>query len=125
LSARIIPDLSDKGEFFVIPAILGASSFFQQRLMPPQGDPMQQKMMQYVLPGIFIVMMLYLPAGLGVYMLTNTWLGIAQQVGVERYLRAKTQGPAGIEVREKPTKSPADEPKSAPALGKGKARVRG
>lgn len=125
LSARIIPDLSDKGAYFVIPAILGASSFFQQRLMPPQGDPMQQKMMQYMLPGIFVVMMLYLPAGLGVYMLTNTWLGIAQQVGVERYLSRKTQGPTGIEVREKPAKSPGDESKSAPALGKGKARVRG
>jgi YidC/Oxa1 family membrane protein insertase len=124
LSARIIPDLSDKGEYFVIPAILGASSFIQQKLMPPQGDPMQQKMMQYMLPGIFIVMMLYLPAGLGVYMLTNTWLGIAQQVAVERYLQAKTQGPATIEVREKPVKSSGDEPKS-PALGKGKARVRG
>jgi YidC/Oxa1 family membrane protein insertase len=125
LSARIIPDLSDKGEYFVIPAILGASSFFQQKLMPPQGDPMQQKMMQYMLPGIFVVMMLYLPAGLGVYMLTNTWLGIAQQVAVERYLSRKTQGSAGIEVREKPEKSSGDETKSAPALGKGKARVRG
>jgi YidC/Oxa1 family membrane protein insertase len=125
LSARIIPDLSERGEYFVIPAILGASSFFQQKLMPPQGDPMQQKMMQYMLPGIFIVMMLYLPAGLGVYMLTNTWLGIAQQVAVERYLQGKTQGPATIEVREKPTKSSGDEAKSTPALGKGKARVRG
>lgn len=125
LSAAVIPDLSDAGKYFVIPAILGASSFFQQKLMPPQGDPMQQKMMQYMLPGIFVVMMLYLPAGLGVYMLTNTWLGIAQQVAVERYLQAKTQGPATIEVREKPVKSSGDEAKSTPALGKGKARVRG
>ncbi len=125
LSARVIPDLSDAGKFFVIPAILGASSFFQQRLMPPQGDPMQQKMMQYLLPGIFVVMMLYLPAGLGVYMLTNTWLGIAQQVAVERYLKAKTQGSADIEVREKPVKTSGDDEKSPPALGKGKARVRG
>ena len=31
----------------------------------------------------------------------------------------------GIEVREKPEKSSGDETKSAPALGKGKARVRG
>jgi YidC/Oxa1 family membrane protein insertase len=58
-------------------------------------------------------------------MLTNTWLGIAQQVAVERYLSRKTQGSAGIEVREKPEKSSGDETKSAPALGKGKARVRG
>jgi YidC/Oxa1 family membrane protein insertase len=125
-----IPDLSAEGKYFIIPLVLGASSFFQQKLMPPQGDPMQQKMMQYMLPGIFLVMMLFLPAGLGVYMLTNTWLGIAQQVGVERYLRNKTQGTtAGIEVREKPSagdKTPGGDPnKSPPALGKGKARVRG
>jgi YidC/Oxa1 family membrane protein insertase len=120
-----IPDLSDKGLYFIIPAVLGASSFFQQKLMPPQGDPMQQKMMQYMLPGVFVVMMLYLPAGLGVYMLTNTWLGIAQQVAVERYLKNKSAGTAaGIEVREKPQKSTGDD-KSTPALGKGKARVRG
>jgi YidC/Oxa1 family membrane protein insertase len=123
-----IPDLSAPGKYYIIPIVLGASSFFQQKLMPPQGDPAQQKMMQYMLPGIFLVMMLFLPAGLGVYMLTNTWLGIAQQIGVERYLRAKTAGGGGeIEVREKSPskKTPGDDSKSAPALGKGKARVRG
>jgi len=117
-----IPDLSAPGKYFIIPIVLGASSFIQQKLMPPQGDPAQQKMMLYLMPGIFTAMMLFLPAGLGVYMLTNTWLGIAQQVGVERYLKTREQGVSGIEVREKA--SGGDE-KSTPALGKGKARVRG
>jgi YidC/Oxa1 family membrane protein insertase len=117
------PDLSAPDRFFVIPIVLGASSFVQQKLMPPQGDPAQQKMMLYLMPGIFTVMMLFLPVGLGVYMLTNTWLGIAQQVLVERYLNARLgAGPKGIEVREK-TSGDGDKP--APALGKGKARARG
>jgi YidC/Oxa1 family membrane protein insertase len=117
------PDLSAPDRFFVIPIVLGASSFVQQKLMPPQGDPAQQKMMLYLMPGIFTVMMLFLPVGLGVYMLTNTWLGIAQQVLVERYLNSRLgTGPKGIEVREK-TSGDGDKP--APALGKGKARARG
>lgn len=117
-----IPDLSSPGKYFIIPIVLGASSFIQQKIMPPQGDPAQQKMMLYLMPGIFTAMMLFLPAGLGVYMLTNTWLGITQQVLVERYLKTRDQGGSGIEVREK---APGGDEKSAPALGKGKARVRG
>ncbi|WP_437736649.1 membrane protein insertase YidC [Sorangium sp. So ce1335] len=129
----VIPDLSAPGKYFIIPIVLGASSFIQQKLMPPQGDPAQQKMMLYLMPGIFTAMMLFLPAGLGVYMLTNTWLGIGQQVLVERYLKARDERAGGIEVREVATaepqsamkKTPGDDDKSAPALGKGKARVRG
>lgn len=130
----VIPDLSAPGKYFIIPIVLGASSFIQQKLMPPQGDPAQQKMMLYLMPGIFTAMMLFLPAGLGVYMLTNTWLGIGQQVLVERYLKAKDERAHGIEVKVVETaearpvvkeKTPGDDDKSAPALGKGKARVRG
>jgi YidC/Oxa1 family membrane protein insertase len=70
-------------------------------------------------------MMLFLPAGLGVYMLTNTWLGILQQLLVERYLKATKAGAQGIiEVREEKTDGGGDD-KPAPALGKGKARARG
>jgi YidC/Oxa1 family membrane protein insertase len=112
-----IPDLSSPGKYFIIPIILGASSFLQQKIMPPQGDPAQQKMMLYMMPGIFTVMMLFLPAGLGVYMLTNTWLGILQQLGVEKYLQAKTGG--AIEVKEKkgPPDTGGSEPKSTSKRG--------
>jgi len=48
------------------------------------GDPAQQKMMMYMLPAVFTVMMLFLPSGLGIYMLTNSVLGILQQQAVER-----------------------------------------
>jgi YidC/Oxa1 family membrane protein insertase len=84
------PDLSAPDVFYVLPVLLGASSFLQQLLMPMQGDAMQQKMMRYLMPGMFTVFMLFLPAGLGIYFLTNTWLGIIQQLAVERFY--KTQG---------------------------------
>ena len=63
-----------------------------------------------------------LPAGLGVYMLTNTWLGMVQQVLMERYIKSKSGPSATIEVREKTL---GDGGKPTPALGKGKARARG
>jgi len=118
----VIPDLSAPGKYYIIPILLGGSSFIQQKLMPPQGDPQQQKMMLYMMPAVFTFMMLVLPAGLGVYMLTNTWVGICQQLAVERYMKAKAGSSGTIEVKEK---TPGDGDKSAPALGKGKARVRG
>jgi YidC/Oxa1 family membrane protein insertase len=119
-----IPDLSAPGRYLIIPIVLGASSFLQQKLMPAQGtDPAQQKMMMYMMPGIFTFMMLFLPAGLGVYMLTNSVLAIGQQLVVERWLKAHGSGPTEqIKVREKPSD---DGGKPAPALGKGKARARG
>ncbi len=88
---------------FVLPWLLGVTSFLQQRIMPPgQMDPAQQKMMQYLMPSIFTAMMLFLPSGLGVYMFTNSVLGIAQQLAVERYYAKQAAAkPGEIAVREK------------------------
>jgi YidC/Oxa1 family membrane protein insertase len=78
-------DLSAPDPYFVLPIVIGAASFVQQRMMPQQADMAQQKMMQYMMPAIFTVMMLFLPSGLGIYMLTNSVLGIVQQQAVERF----------------------------------------
>lgn len=109
-----IPDLSAPGKYFIIPAALGASSFLQQHLMPMQGDPLQQKMMKYFMPAMFTAFMLFLPAGLGIYFLTNTWLGIVQQLAVERYYKAR-------EAREGQSAPVAEssEKKDEPGPGKG------
>jgi YidC/Oxa1 family membrane protein insertase len=82
------PDLSQPDRFYVLPFIIGGTSFVQQKMMPMQGgDPAQQKMMLYMMPGMFTVFMLFLPAGLGVYMFTNGVLGIVQQQAVEWHAR--------------------------------------
>jgi YidC/Oxa1 family membrane protein insertase len=87
------PDLSEPDPLFILPFIIGATNYLQQKMMPMQGDPAQQKMMLYLMPGMFIVMMLFLPAGLGVYMFTNGLLGILQQQAVEAHARrALTKG---------------------------------
>jgi YidC/Oxa1 family membrane protein insertase len=84
------PDLSLPDPLFVLPFVIGATSFVQQKMMPMQGDPAQQKMMLYMMPAMFTVFMLFLPAGLGVYMFTNGVLGIIQQQLVERHARRAT-----------------------------------
>ncbi|NRA32513.1 MAG: membrane protein insertase YidC [Polyangiaceae bacterium] len=85
------PDLSEPDPYFVLPLIIGVVFFLQQKLMPMQGgDPMQQKMMMYFMPGMFTVFMLFLPAGLGVYMFTNSLLAITQQQVVEWHTKRST-----------------------------------
>jgi YidC/Oxa1 family membrane protein insertase len=123
---------------FILPILLGATTFLQQKIMPAQMDATQQKMMTYLIPGVITVMMLFLPTGLGVYMFTNSLLGIVQQLAVERYLSKQAPGKPEITVRENDndkndssdgsdggSTSRSDEKKSALplALGKGKARV--
>ena len=77
-------DLSAPDPYYVLPIVLGSLMIVQQKLVPQQGmDPMQQKMMMYMMPAIFTFMMLFLPAALGVYSLTNSVLGILQQLIVE------------------------------------------
>lgn len=85
------PDLSLPDPYFVLPFVIGGTSFIQQKMMPMQGDPAQQKMMLYMMPAMFTVFMLFLPSGLGVYMFTNGVLGIIQQQSVEWHVRRTTK----------------------------------
>ncbi|HEY1691016.1 MAG TPA: membrane protein insertase YidC [Polyangiaceae bacterium] len=125
-------DLSAPDPFFVLPIVLGAAMIVQQRITPQQGmDPMQQKMMNWLMPGVFTVMMLFLPAALGVYMLTNSLLGISQQVVTQRLFPnigapvadAGKDAGKGIVVKQDKKQSKDQGAAPAAALRKGKARV--
>jgi YidC/Oxa1 family membrane protein insertase len=73
-----IHDLSAMDPYFILPLIMGASMFIQQKLNPAPTDPMQAKIMQFM-PVIFTVMFLFFPSGLVLYWVVNNVLGIAQQ----------------------------------------------
>lgn len=124
-----IPDLSAPGLYYIIPAALGLSSLLQQHLMPMQGDAMQQKMMKWMMPAMFTVFMLFLPAGLGIYFLTNTWLGIGQQLAVERYYKSQTpteddkDEKVEDEADEPSTKTSKTEKKGGPRAKRAKAET--
>ena len=82
-----LPDLAAKDPFFILPLIMGASMWFQQRLNPPPADPIQARIMQ-MLPVVFTVFFLWFPSGLVLYWVTNNVLSIAQQV----YINKKING---------------------------------
>jgi YidC/Oxa1 family membrane protein insertase len=85
-------DLSAPDPYFSLPLALGALMFVQQKMSPATGgDPLQQKMMMYMMPGMITSFMLFLPAGLCLYMFTNSALSITQQRVIEA--RLAKQGP--------------------------------
>ena len=80
-----IKDLSAMDQYFILPLIMGASMWFQQRLNPPPPDPMQAKVMQWM-PVIFTFFFLWFPAGLVLYWVANNLLSIAQQYVITKQI---------------------------------------
>ena len=85
-----ITDLSIKDPFFILPIIMGATMFIQQRLNPTPPDPMQAKVMK-LMPIIFTFFFLWFPAGLVLYWVVNNCLSIAQQWYITRSIEAATK----------------------------------
>jgi YidC/Oxa1 family membrane protein insertase len=85
-----ITDLSIPDPFFVLPALMTASSLVQTWLNPTPPDPVQAKMM-WIMPMIFSVMFFFFPAGLVLYWFTNNVLSIAQQWMINRGIEASTK----------------------------------
>jgi YidC/Oxa1 family membrane protein insertase len=89
-----ITDLSVKDPFFILPLIMGGAMFFQQKLNPQVGDPVQVKVMQ-VMPIIFTAFFAFFPAGLVLYWVTNTLLSIAQQWKINKVVEAEAKQKKG------------------------------
>jgi len=73
-----IRDLTAADPYFVLPILTGVLMFVQQRTQPTPPDQ-QQKMMMYLTPVMFTAFSIFLPAGLTIYILTNTLLTFLQQ----------------------------------------------
>ena len=72
-------DLSAPDPYYITPVLLGVFMVAQQKLMPSAtADPAQKKMMM-IMPVMFSVFMLFLPAGLVIYILVNTVTSVTQQ----------------------------------------------
>ena len=79
-----IDDLATKDPYFVLPLLMGATMFLQQRITPTNfTDPMQEKIMRW-LPVIFTFFFLTRPAGLTLYWFVNNLCSVAQQFAVNR-----------------------------------------
>src|SRR5690606_25735615 len=73
-----LPDLTQPDPYYILPVAMGGLMFLQTRMNPTAGDAAQAKMMMWMMPGIFVVMMLFLPSGLGVYIFANIVLSLIQ-----------------------------------------------
>ncbi len=93
-----ITDLSQPATLFVLPGldfpirllplIMGASMFVQQKMTPTTGmDPMQAKMMLIMMPTMMLFISYTFPSGLVLYWTVSNLLGIAQQY----WIRSKMQ----------------------------------
>ncbi len=78
-----IHDLSTKDPYYVLPLLMGATMFIQQKLNPPPPDPVQAKVMM-ALPFIFTLFFAFFPSGLVLYWVTNSTLSILQQWYITR-----------------------------------------
>lgn len=79
-----LDDLTQRDPYYIMPVALTGMMFLQSRLQPATGDSAQQKMLMYGMPLMFGVMGLWFPAGLTVYITTNTILGLAHTLWMKR-----------------------------------------
>ena len=80
-----IEDLSAMDPYFILPILMGISMWLMQSLNPAPPDPMQAKIMTYM-PIAFTFLMMWFPAGLVLYWLSNNLLSFAQQYVVTRQI---------------------------------------
>ena len=78
-----INDLSSRDPIFVLPTLMGAAMFWQQKLNPKPPDPMQAKIMM-AMPVMFTVFFMFFPSGLVLYWLTNSIFSTLQQWRINR-----------------------------------------
>ena len=74
-----ITDLSRMDPYYVLPILMGASMYYQQKLTPNNfTDPIQEKVFKY-LPVIFTFFFITFPSGLVLYWFINNLFSIGQQ----------------------------------------------
>jgi YidC/Oxa1 family membrane protein insertase len=84
-----IQDLSARDPYFILPGIMAIAMFVQYKLNPTSPDPTQAKIMM-IMPIAMSAMFAFFPAGLVLYYVTNTILGVAQQWNINRRVGLNT-----------------------------------
>ncbi len=93
-----IDDLSQPATLFTIPGlefpvrllpiIMGASMFVQQKMTPTTGmDPAQARMMLIMMPGMMLLISYTFPSGLVLYWTVSNLLGIAHQYWIRKKMQ--------------------------------------
>lgn len=78
-----IRDLSDKDPTYIMPLLMGATMFIQQKMTTVSADPTQMKMMSFM-PIFFTFIFLNFPSGLVLYWLVTNVLSIGHQFYINK-----------------------------------------
>lgn len=129
-----MPDLTQSDPYYIMPVLLTGMMFAQTKLSPTTATGAQQKMLMYGMPAMFGVFSLFFPAGLTLYIFTNTLLTAVHNLYVRRERKAAEAGATGggkgggesvaspqvidVEAEEKPAAE--ESVASAPTPGAGK-----
>jgi YidC/Oxa1 family membrane protein insertase len=93
-----VKDLSAQDPMYILPIVMIVTMFILQRMTPmTTADPAQQRMMM-IMPLMFGIMFFRFPSGMVLYWLTGNLAQIAQQLIINRYMRA----PDPLHVNRKP-----------------------
>ncbi len=106
-----INDLSQPDPFYILPVVMGATTFISQKLTPTQTDP-KMKPMLYIMPFFMTFIFLNFPSGLVLYYTFFNLFQMAQQL----YINRKYHGPA------LPAKQPAAAVAGGGSVAPGKGR---
>ena len=81
--------------FNLLPILLGAAMFAQQKLTPtsaPSTNPQaaqQQKMMMWMMPIMMLLFLYRAPSGLNLYIMSSTAAGVVEQYIIRKHIREK------------------------------------
>lgn len=106
-----IDDLTNSDPLHILPVVLMVTMFAQARLTPtaPTTDPnqkLQQRMMQYGLPLMFGVMSFVFPAGLTLYIFTNTILSALHSIYMNKFDKKSLELAAKIKAAQEASEKP-------------------
>ncbi|MHC4285674.1 MAG: YidC/Oxa1 family insertase periplasmic-domain containing protein, partial [Planctomycetota bacterium] len=94
-TAIIVPLLGWKIESLnLLPLMMGLAFYLQQKLMPHQAGAsanpqvaQQQKMMMFMMPLMFPLMLYKAPSGVNLYIMSSTFAGVFEQYFIRKHIR--------------------------------------
>jgi YidC/Oxa1 family membrane protein insertase len=108
-----IDDLTAPDPSHVLPVVLVITMFLQARLTPQTGTSGQQKMIQYGMPLMFGVMSFFFPAGLTLYIFTNTCLSALHSIYMNKFDRKSLEIAARLKKNQEEAAAAAEKLKTA------------
>ena len=108
------------GPLNVLPILMIAAMFAQQKMSPKSGDPQSeqtQKIMLWLMPALFGWMFYGMPSGLVLYFMTSTALGALESHLIRRHLDKLELAPVKPDTKKK-SKSWLDQARARTARGR-------